>query len=162
MKPITEFMQQDHDRLDEVFEDFRSAKTRDPVKARELFAEFKRGLQRHIVWEEEFLFPRFEERTGMTDGGPTGVMRLEHRRIKELLDAIDDRLASGNVDTGGYEHELQQILMVHNTKEETVLYPAIDRCVPEQDAAGLIETMKALPAERYAHCCTKAGEDAHA
>lgn len=162
MKPIAEFMQQDHERLDEVFESFRSAKTRDLAKATQLFGEFKRGLQRHIVWEEEFLFPRFEERTGMTNGGPTKVMRLEHRRIKELLEAIHDRLAAGNADTGGYEHELQEVLMVHNTKEEAVLYPALDRCIPETDAVRLIEAMKAVPAERYAHSCIKAGEDAHA
>lgn len=162
MKPITTFMEEDHDRLDGLFKEFQSLKTREFAKAKEAFSEFKRGLQRHIVWEEEFLFPRFEERTGMTNGGPTGVMRLEHRRIKELLTAIHDRLAAGSTDTEGYEHELQEVLMVHNTKEEAVLYPAIDRCVPEKDAAGLIEAMKALPAERYAHCCTTAGEDAHA
>ncbi len=156
MKPITEFMEQDHDRLDGLFKDFQAAKTRDLAKAKELFSEFKRSLQRHIVWEEEFLFPRFEEQTGMSEGGPTAVMRLEHRRIKELLDAIHDRVATGNVDTGEYEHELKDVLLVHNTKEEAVLYPAIDRCVPEPEAVELIAVMKALPPERYAHCCTGA------
>lgn len=156
MKPITDFMEQDHDRLDGLFKDFQDAKTRDLAKAKELFSEFKRSLQRHIVWEEEFLFPRFEEQTGMSEGGPTAVMRLEHRRIKELLDGIHDRIVVGSMDTVEYEHELKDVLLVHNTKEEAVLYPAIDRCVPEPEAVELIAVMKALPPERYAHCCTGA------
>ena len=154
MKPITDFMEQDHDRLDGLFKDFQSAKAGDLAKAKELFSEFKRSLQRHIVWEEEILFPRFESRTGMGDGGPTAVMRMEHRRIKELLEEIHGRVAAVNTDTGEYEHELKDVLLAHNTKEEAVLYPAIDRCVSENEAAGMVAAMQALPAERYAHCCT--------
>jgi iron-sulfur cluster repair protein YtfE (RIC family) len=154
MKPITDFMGQDHDRLDGLFKEFQSVKIGDRAKATQAFSEFKRGLQRHIIWEEEFLFPRFEEQTGMSEEGPTAVMRLEHRRIKELLDAIHNRVAAGNVDTDEYEHELKNVLLVHNTKEEAVLYPAIDQCVSAQEAAELIAAMKAVPAERYAHCCT--------
>jgi regulator of cell morphogenesis and NO signaling len=154
MKPITDFMEQDHDRLDGLFKGFQAAKARDFGKAKQFFSEFKRGLQRHVVWEEEFLFPRFEERTGVSEEGPTAVMRLEHRRIKELLDGIHDLVAAGKADTDEYEHELKDVLLVHNTKEEAVLYPAIDRCVPAEEATELITAMEALPAERYAHCCT--------
>lgn len=162
IKLITDFMEQDHKRLDGLFKEFQSAKPRDFAKAKQRFSEFKRGLQRHIVWEEEFLFPRFESRVGISEGGPTTVMRLEHRRLKELLEGIHDRVAAGKTDTGENEHALLDVLLVHNTKEEAVLYPAIDRCLSEQEAAEMIETMKALPAERYAHCCADHGEDAHA
>ena len=153
MKPITDFMAQDHDRLDGLFKEFQSAKISDRAKAMQAFSEFKRGLQRHIIWEEEFLFPRFEEQTGISEGGPTAVMRLEHRRIKEVLDGMHDRAAAGMMDTGEYEHELADVLLVHNTKEEAVLYPAIDRCVSAKEAARLIDAMNALPPERYAYCC---------
>ena len=162
MKPITDFMVQDHDRLDGLFRDFQSAKTRDVAKAKECFSEFKRGLQRHIVWEEEFLFPRFEERTGAGNGGPTSVMRLEHRRIKGLLDGVHDRVAAGRMDTDEYERELKDVLLVHNTKEESILYPGIDGCLAEAEAAGLIKAMQALPAERFEHCCSEAGGNSHA
>jgi iron-sulfur cluster repair protein YtfE (RIC family) len=162
MKPITELMEQDHDRLDGLFKEFQSAKIGDCAKATQAFSEFKRGLQRHIIWEEEFLFPRFEEETGMSEGGPTAVMRLEHRRIKGLLDGIHDRVAAGKTDTDEYERELKDVLLVHNTKEESVLYPGIDGCLSEAEAATLITAMQALPAERFAHCCTGAGGEAHA
>ncbi|OGW66178.1 MAG: hypothetical protein A3H49_09610 [Nitrospirae bacterium RIFCSPLOWO2_02_FULL_62_14] len=154
MKPITEFMEQDHVRLDGLFRAFQSEKSRDLEKTKQFFSEFKQCLQRHIVWEEEFLFPRFESRTGVAEGGPTAVMRLEHRRLKELLEGIHDQVAAGKTDTGEYERELTEVLMVHNTKEESILYPAIDRCVSAKEAAELIDAMKGLPPERYAHCCT--------
>ena len=54
------------------------------MRGKECFEKFKFGLHRHIAWEEEILFPLFEEKTGMTDGGPTFVMREEHRQIKAL------------------------------------------------------------------------------
>src|SRR5574341_1347162 len=99
MNIIAAFMGRDHDRLDELYKGFRSEKTGNPAKAKDLFSEFKQGLQRHIIWEEEFLFPRFESRTGPSDGGPVPVMRWEHRRIKGLLDRIHDEVATGRTDT---------------------------------------------------------------
>jgi len=156
MNIIADFMGQDHDRLDQLFSAFRSKKASDVARAIHLFSEFKRGLQRHIIWEEEFLFPCFESRTGLLDEGPTAVMRLEHRRIKSLLDKIHDDVANGKTDTDDLERELANTLLVHNTKEESVLYPAIDQCLSEQEATELIEAMNTLPADRYAHCCTEA------
>jgi hemerythrin-like domain-containing protein len=156
MNIITDFMGQDHDQLDQLFSAFRSKKASDVARAIHFFSEFKRGLQRHIIWEEEFLFPCFESRTGLLDEGPTAVMRLEHRRIKSLLDKIHDDVANGKTDTDDLEGELANVLLVHNTKEESVLYPSIDQCLSEQEATELIEAMNTLPADRYVHCCTEA------
>ena len=78
--------------------------------------------------------------------------------LKPGASILFDRDLSARVDvktdTGEYEHELKDVLLAHNTKEEAVLYPAIDRCVSENEAAGMVAAMQALPAERYAHCCT--------
>ena len=61
----------DHDRLDGLFAEYRTLKRTDPARAKECFKEFKFGLQRHIIWEEQILFPRFEFITGMPEGSPT-------------------------------------------------------------------------------------------
>ena len=79
-KTISEFYEQDHDRLDELFKTFQKLKRSDFAKAKEAFKEFKFGLQRHIVWEEGVLFPLWEEKTGMSEGGPTFVMRASIAR----------------------------------------------------------------------------------
>ena len=59
METIMNFMAKDHDRLDSLFTQFRNLRNTDVKKAKGLFHEFKIGLQRHIVWEEEILFPLF-------------------------------------------------------------------------------------------------------
>jgi iron-sulfur cluster repair protein YtfE (RIC family) len=66
---------QDHDRLDDLFRQFQALKLSDRESAGRAFQEFKAGLERHIAWEEEILFPAFENKTGQTSG-PTQVMRL--------------------------------------------------------------------------------------
>jgi len=58
---ILEFMSKDHDRLDVIFAAFQKANVIDPEQAKSLFDNFETGLRRHIVWEEEILFPVFEE-----------------------------------------------------------------------------------------------------
>jgi len=150
---IAEFMGQDHDRLDEVFHEFQRVKTSDADRAKALLVEFLMGLQRHIVWEEELLFPLFENATGMRDHGPTAVMRMEHRRIKECLKSIHDRIVAGDTATDEFERGLLQVLTAHNQKEENILYPWIDDSVDKADKEAVFTQMKNLPPERYSRCC---------
>jgi regulator of cell morphogenesis and NO signaling len=88
---ISVTFEQDHDRLDALFTTFQEQKRKDFAKAKEAFVAFKFGLQRHIVWEEDVLFPKWEENSGMAEGGPTQVMRTEHRMIGDCLEAIHER-----------------------------------------------------------------------
>ncbi len=110
------------------------------------------SLQRHIIWEEHILFPVFESRTGMEDQGPTAVMRMEHRHIKVFLDQIHDHIAKKETDTDGFEKDLVETLAAHNRKEETVLYPWIDRCVSERETEALMTRLTVVPEEEYHHC----------
>ena len=71
---VSAFFEQDHDRLDEWFRTFQQLKRSDFAKAKDAFKEFEVGLQRHIVWEEDLLFPLWEEKTDMSEGGPTFFM----------------------------------------------------------------------------------------
>lgn len=149
---IAEFMGQDHDRLDDMFKQFQTIKKQDVAKARSLFQEFRTGLHRHIVWEEEILFPVFEAQAEMVkDHGPTGVMRNEHRQIKAFLEQIQGKLAEGALTTENAEQGLLQVLNAHNVKEEKILYPWIDNCVSDEERTSLLIQMRNLPPDRYAH-----------
>jgi iron-sulfur cluster repair protein YtfE (RIC family) len=150
---ISTFYELDHDRLDELFKTFQQFKWSDFSKAKEAFREFKFGLQRHIVWEEDLLFPLWEEKTGMSDGGPTFVMRNEHRQIGRLLEAIHDKVADQNPDCDQEEQALLNLLGSHNMKEERVLYPAIDQVTNEEERETVFRNMKSIPEERYRVCC---------
>ena len=139
-KTITAFYEEDHDRLDELFKTFQMSKRSDFAKAKEAFKEFKVGLQRHIVWEEELLFPIWEEKTGMVEDGPTPVMRFEHSQIRQYLDAIHQKVEGQNPDTD---------------REEQSLYPAIDNVTSGEERATLFSSMNAIPKDRYNACCSQ-------
>jgi iron-sulfur cluster repair protein YtfE (RIC family) len=152
-KMITAFYEQDHDRLDELFRTFQQAKQSDFPKAKEAFKEFKVGLQRHIVWEEDLLFPLWEGKTGISEGGPTMVMRNEHRQIGQLLESIHEKVAAGNPETDQEEQWLLSMLGSHNMKEERVLYPSIDKVASVAEREQVFRAMETIPEDRYNSCC---------
>jgi hemerythrin superfamily protein len=153
LKTVTAFYRKDHDRLDDLFKAFQTSKRSDFAKAKEAFKEFKVGLQRHIVWEEELLFPMWEEKTGMIEDGPTPVMRFEHSQIKQLLGAIHEKVEGQNLDTDQDEQALVNLLSSHNRKEERALYPAIDNVTSKEERATVFNNMKSIPEDRYNACC---------
>ena len=151
---ISAYYEDDHDRLDELFKQFQQLKRNNFVKAKEFFKEFKFGLQRHIVWEEEILFPLFEQKTGMTQGGPTHVMRLEHRLIGKYLEEIHAKVKAQNPETDNEEQMLLNTLFAHNQKEEQILYPAIDRALTDEERETTFTRMENIPQDRYNTCCS--------
>ena len=99
-------------------------------------------LERHIELEEGLLFPAFEERTGMNEGGPTATMRLEHGQMRGLFAHL--RAAAEARDAARYletSDALLAILEPHNLKEENMMYPMLDQALGE-DAAPLLEQVR--------------------
>jgi iron-sulfur cluster repair protein YtfE (RIC family) len=139
--------------LDELFKTFQKMKRSDFAKAKEAFKAFKFGLQRHIVWEEDVLFPLWEVKTGMSEGGPTSVMRAEHRQIGQQLEAIHGKVADQNPDSDQEEQALLDLLGSHNMKEERVLYPTIDQLTSAEERETVFQNMKHIPEEQYKLCC---------
>ena len=153
-KTITAFYEQDHDRLDELFKTFQRLKRSDFAKAKEAFKEFKFGLQRHIVWEEDILFPLWEKETGITEGGATSVMRTEHRQIGQHLEAIHQKVIDQNPDSDQEEQALLASTRLPQYEGRTGAVPrhrSRDQC--EKSAKMFFTDMKNIPEERYKLCC---------
>jgi hemerythrin-like domain-containing protein len=99
------------------------------------FEEFQRALARHLSIEEDILFTAFEARTGMR-GGPTQMMVFEHGQMRDLLSRIAAALAVQNAaDCLGLSDTLWLLTQQHNMKEETMLYPMLDRSLGADDPA---------------------------
>ncbi|MDF0642473.1 MAG: hemerythrin domain-containing protein [Nitrospira sp.] len=143
-RTISSYFEDDHDRLDELFKSFQTLKRSNFDKAKDAFTQFRFGLQRHIEWEEELLFPLWEEKTGMYESGPTVVMRTEHRRIAEQLEAIHDKVEAQNSDSDAEEQALLGLLAAHNMKEERVLYPSIDGVTTPEERAVVHRKMEEM------------------
>jgi regulator of cell morphogenesis and NO signaling len=154
MESITEYFETDHNRLDELFENFQKWKSKDYSKAKEYFVSFKFGLQRHIIWEEEILFPLFENATGLFNEGPTRIMRLEHRMIGDKLEIIHKKVQAKDPNSDRDEKDLLMLLSSHNEKEEKILYPAIEQIADKSGASKeVFKKMREIPEERYQTCC---------
>jgi regulator of cell morphogenesis and NO signaling len=151
---VRSYFEKDHDRLDSLFKEFQRLKRIDFVKAKQNFAAFKFGLQRHIIWEEEILFSLFEQKTGISNAGPTFVMRQEHKQIGKILEEIHSKVKAADPASEREEEALISILGLHNMKEENVLYPAIDECLNEMELEDVFVKMNSIPEERYQTCCS--------
>jgi len=145
---VSEYMAWDHDRLDAIL-----VQTADALKGgrqdegRHLFGEFRTGLLRHIRMEEEILFPAFELATGMLQGGPTAVMRMEHREIERILESMREYLGNPEITFEGFERLRQSLLAVladHNAKEEHVVYPMTDHHHTPEARDGIVKKMQAV------------------
>lgn len=155
---IKSFFSADHDRLDKLFKEWQTKKYEDFASAKNAFREFLIGLRRHIEWEEKVLFPAFERKTGMTEQGPTAVMRYEHKEIKRILESIHDYVRNSNPNTGDLEEELLSVLSGHNEKEEEILYPAIDNVTDERERQEMFAAIHRISMDNTQTCCGLSAE----
>lgn len=146
-RSVTDYLEADHRRLDDMVPAIRTsvaAGSFDEASAQ--FAEFSCGLRRHIELEEQVLFPIFEEKSGMREGGPTAVMRHEHVEILRIVDAVTVALATKRGDDANESiDQLVEVLGAHNMKEERVLYPMTDRALGDDRARDdLVKQLQAF------------------
>ncbi len=142
---VRQFYGDDHKRLDDLFHQFQAAKQRSFAEARRLFSEFQAGLEQHLVWEEEILFPLFDKKFGHLAGSPTEIMRWEHWQIRQCLRAIARKLAEGELATEAEEMSLHAVLAPHSQKEETLLYPVMDEIITAHERGGIFAAMGKAP-----------------
>lgn len=141
---LSDLLGAEHHRLEALWSQARAAL--DQAAPTAALNAFDDGLRRHIRDEEEVLFPAFEARTGMgPQGGPTAVMRLEHRQLETLLAAL-----TGTAD-GAATHEitsqaaaaLSRLIADHDAKEEGMLYPMMDRAFRAAEKTALVGRLDA-------------------
>jgi len=132
MTSIPEFMTAKHRECDALFTEAEAAVANaDWPLALKNWQDFALELTKHFSQEEETLFPKFEQATGMTEG-PTQVMRMEHQQMRALVQDLDNALAAQNKDTYlGLSETLMVMMQQHNMKEEMMLYPMMEQNVAD-------------------------------
>jgi hemerythrin-like domain-containing protein len=128
---LSDYFTSGHRSCDAQWADVEAAadagKAEDTARA---WRRFEASLRRHLAQEEEILFPAFEQTTGMTDAGPTFVMRSEHTQMRGLLDQMAAALERGEaqelLDLGD---TLLLLIQQHNQKEEHMLYPMSEQAL---------------------------------
>jgi hemerythrin-like domain-containing protein len=146
MTSISEALTEHHRHCDLLFEAASdAADAGDWTQLRARLAALADALVRHFAFEEEALFPAFEEATGLVEG-PTAVMRLEHDHMRNILQGL--AAAAPEHDPDGCRAELDNLFVMlqqHNAKEEGVLYPACDQLPAEPREALAAEAAQLTP-----------------
>ncbi len=135
MTSIQDTMMHDHKRCDHLFaEAEQQAANQHWSDAMSLVQQFSDALLNHLSFEENTLFPAFEDKTGMTQG-PTMMMRHEHEQMRELVNELIQAASDQNQERYlGLSESLLIYMQQHNMKEEQILYPMIDQeCADEAD-----------------------------
>jgi hemerythrin superfamily protein len=135
---VSEFFEHDHRRLDQSFASYRELKDSNLSEAKDHFMTFYEELMTHIEWEEEVMFPVFEAKMGE---GLTGTMRREHEQIEDVLESIKQELEQGNPPENCIDEKLLKFLEPHNDAEETVVYPAIDRHLSDEEIQQIFDRL---------------------
>jgi hemerythrin-like domain-containing protein len=124
-EPTSRLMGGDHEELNELFDEFRATPPGATERRSQVWDRFATDLRRHILVEEQLLFPAFGE------GDPSRrrmveLMLDEHRRIEQVLRRIRLQLDAGPESTEELEVELTNVLWAHNAREEESVYPWFD------------------------------------
>jgi hemerythrin-like domain-containing protein len=124
---ISRYLANDHRRCDRLLADCERAVASGSWAAADAsVARYRAATLHHFALEEDLLFPAVEQ-ANLSAGGPTNVMRLEHRQMRQLLEdlAADLRRQDRDACLGALE-TLHLLTQQHNAKEESVLYPMSD------------------------------------
>jgi iron-sulfur cluster repair protein YtfE (RIC family) len=124
---ISRYLADDHRRCDRLLAACETAiGSGDWAVADEAATLFRTATLRHFTLEEDLLFPAVEG-ANLSATGPTNVMRMEHRQIRQLLDDLTGDLRRQDSDAClGDLETLHMLSQQHNAKEESVLYPMSD------------------------------------
>ena len=109
-------------------------------------AFINREVRVHNQKEEELLFPPLEG--VLPPGGPTAVMRDEHRALWSALGRLEEAiswLAGGNeaarVEVINSARFIVELLRAHIRKENEVLYPMARRLLSREKIEGMAQRM---------------------
>jgi hemerythrin-like domain-containing protein len=139
---VTSRIKQDHARLEALL-CAACANVQDGrfEAARDAYEDFAAGLARHIRFEEQVLFPLFEARVGIV-GGPTAMLRQEHREIEQAAGLM--RAALRRHDAPAFAEAcafLRSLLPPHDAKEEHVLCPTTDQALSDHERAAVLRLL---------------------
>jgi hypothetical protein len=139
---IDDLLRDDHERLSGIFRRFRQSIGGNGAAAGREFRRFRRGLERHIAFEEEVLFPAMR-RAGHPERS-LDSLAADHEVIAEHLEAVQEALDSGDADRARRAAESLDIYLEgHNRDEEAGVYREAFRSLAAAEGAGLAGAFRA-------------------
>jgi iron-sulfur cluster repair protein YtfE (RIC family) len=140
MTTIRDDMERDHHACDALHRQAVACVVEDDWRtATEAFGQFRARFEQHLGREELTVFPHLERAFGGAVG-PTSAMRAEHAQQRGLIalmaDAVDAHAAADYLDLAD---TLRALMRQHAQREESLLYPMIDRLFNGRIVALLVD-----------------------
>lgn len=142
---IQHFYNEDRESLEQLLADFDRVNGNDVAAAREIFAEYRNALERHIRWEEQCLYTVYEGIAGPKSG--LEFLRADHAEIRELAARLEQELEFGNANVSAMERLLKSALAPHHLKEELTLCPVLDEMLTSAERVELLAWIDVVAAE---------------
>lgn len=107
----------------------------------------------HHSKEEKILFPLLEKKGIPVNGGPLGVMLMEHERARVLIEEMSAAAGNGLAPDSakrwmGAAWDYSDLMFDHFYKEEEMLFKMADRVLNEEEQAGMAGEFKKLESEK--------------
>ncbi|MGZ7040876.1 MAG: hemerythrin domain-containing protein [Thermoanaerobaculia bacterium] len=132
VKPLHDFLSNDHDRLDVLL---AACTRRDGTVDMDQYTEFRRGLLRHIAIEEKVLFPAIRAKQGSSE-----LIEQLHRDHAALAALLVPPPAAAEIE------QIRGILREHNPLEEEAdgLYEIAEQ-VAGSELSAMVAAANAMP-----------------
>lgn len=110
----------------------------DQTKIEEFLRFTETFAEPHHQKEEQVLFPALEKKGIPNEGGPIGMMLLEHAAKRDYLAKMKESLQENN-ETKLKENTQAMIFLLkdHIYKEDNILYPCAQDALTEEELANL-------------------------
>lgn len=138
---ITELMVNDHERLMEMFNDFKATARFDSETAARIFSRFEKEFRKHMNVEEKLISTVFKKSTGEKENllPISDSLRLEHERLLLKMAGIAAALKKNDVpDSNGFFLMLRH----HKNIEDRLFYPKLDEILEEREKNSVIDMIK--------------------
>ncbi|MBI2042449.1 MAG: hemerythrin domain-containing protein [Candidatus Nealsonbacteria bacterium] len=110
----------------------------DPAGYAKEFLKFTANFaEPHHHKEEEVLFPALERKGIPNQGGPIGVMLMEHETKRGYV----KELAAGKIEAAA---NIISLLREHIAKENDILYPLAQQVLSEEELAAMADRCEAI------------------
>jgi len=145
MPKILDFMNKEHDELDELCLLFLEAVEKgEPVNQQaKALSDFKENLLLHMKLENEYLFPRLSASLGMEkDSAIAEQARNDHGGLIKLLGLMETAFQENNREGTLYHGKnLARALKTHHAREDEIQYPVSDRFISEEEWQGILKSV---------------------
>ena len=137
---IDDRLGRDHEWLDGLLDRLKAEVRSSAPAAGEALRGFTGGLEHHMEWEDQHLFPAVKARASPKEIRSIESLEIDHERLRETLRSLATSLAAGDFGSAGTLVEwLGTLLEGHNYDEEHGVYVEADRLLGAADRRRLIE-----------------------